>query len=103
MQVHIVADREEKIARLRALLRPAYRVTSALLSAQTSIPGECGAIIAAADLRLPDNIAALKEAAERFKTIRRRVFVIDQKARLLAEPRREGVRTRIGAGASRTQ
>jgi len=84
MLVHIVADRQEKIARLRPLLGPAYRVTSALLTAETSIPGECGAIIAAADLRLPDNIAALKEAAERFKSIRRRVFVIDQKARLFA-------------------
>ena len=84
MLVHIVADREEKIARLRPLLGPAYRVTSALLTAEAGIPGECGAIIAAADLRLPDNIAALKEAAESFKSIRRRVFVIDQKARLFA-------------------
>ena len=61
-----------------------YRVTSALLAAETSIPAECGAIIAAADLRLPDNIAALKEAAEKFNSIRRRVFIIDQKARLFA-------------------
>jgi putative nucleotidyltransferase with HDIG domain len=84
MLVHIVADREEKIARLRPLLGPAYRVTSALLAAQTRIPAECSAIIAAADLRLPDNIAALKAAAEKFNSIRRRVFVIDQRSRLFA-------------------
>ena len=61
-----------------------FRVSSALLAAQTSIPAECGAIVVAADLSLPDNIAALKEAAEKFNGIRRRVFVIDQKARLFA-------------------
>ena len=81
MLVHIVADRQEKVAKLRPLLGPTFRVSSALLAAQTSIPAECGAIVVAADLSLPDNIAALKESAERFNGIRRRVFIIDQKAR----------------------
>src|SRR6185437_10374199 len=84
MLVHIVADRQEKVAKLRPLLGPTYRVSSALLAAQTSIPAECGAIIIAADLSLPDNIAALKESAEKFNGVRRRVFIIDQKARLFA-------------------
>lgn len=84
MLVHIVADRQEKVAKLRPLLGPAFRVSSALLGAQTSIPAECGAIVVAADLSLPDNIAALKASAERFNGIRRRVFIIDQKARLFA-------------------
>ena len=84
MLVHIVADRQEKVAKLRPLLGPTFRVSSALLAAQTSIPAECGAIVVAADLSLPDNIAALKQSAEKFNGIRRRVFIIDQKARLFA-------------------
>jgi len=84
MLVHIVADRQEKIARLRSLLESTYRTSSALLSEQASIPAECGAIVIAADLRLADNIAALKQAAEKLSGIRRRIFIIDQKVRLAA-------------------
>jgi putative nucleotidyltransferase with HDIG domain len=41
-------------------------------------------VITAADLRLADNIAALKEISAQFNGARRRVFVIDRKERLLA-------------------
>ena len=84
MLVHIVADRQEKLATLRPLLGPSFRVSSSLLDAQTSVPSECDAIIVAADLSLADNIALLKELAETFNRVRRRIFIIDQKARLLA-------------------
>jgi putative nucleotidyltransferase with HDIG domain len=84
MLVHIVADRQEKLAKLRPLLGPSFRVTTALLAARADVPAECGALIAAADLRLADNIAALKESADRFNGLRRRIFIIERKARLAA-------------------
>ena len=84
MFVHILTDNQKKVSELRPLLGSQYRVTSALLNEGTSVPKECDAVIAAADLRDPSNIAALKEASAKFKSIRRKIFVIDHKARLLA-------------------
>jgi putative nucleotidyltransferase with HDIG domain len=84
MFIHILTDNQHKVSELRPLLGPQYRVTSALLHDGASVPKECDAVIAAADLRDPDNIVALKEASAKFKGIRRKIFVIDHKARLLA-------------------
>jgi putative nucleotidyltransferase with HDIG domain len=84
MLVHIVADQQSKITELRSLFGSPYRVTSDLLDAQNNVPKECDAIITAADLRNADNIAALKEVSATFKRARRKIFVIDHKARLCA-------------------
>src|SRR3977135_148415 len=84
MFVHIVADRQDKISGLRALLGLQYCVTSALLAGENYVAKECDAAIIAADLRIADNIAALKELSAQFKGAPRRIFVIDQKARLFA-------------------
>jgi putative nucleotidyltransferase with HDIG domain len=83
MLVHIVADRQERLATLRPLLGPSFRVGSSLLDAPADV-SECDAIIVAADLRLADNIALLKEMAPAFNRVRRRIFIIDQRARLSA-------------------
>src|SRR5258707_8951878 len=82
MFVHIVADHQNKISELRAMFGSQHRVTSALLNCESDAPKECDVIIAAADLRNADNIAAIKEVSAVFKSARRKVFVIDQKARL---------------------
>jgi putative nucleotidyltransferase with HDIG domain len=84
MFVHIVADHQNKISELRSLLGSQYRITSALLNGESSAPKECDAIIIAADLRNADNIAALKELSATFKSARRKIFVVDQRARLVA-------------------
>jgi putative nucleotidyltransferase with HDIG domain len=55
-----------------------------LLDSGNDIPQPCDAAIVAADLRSEDNIAALKALSAKTKMARRRIFVIDQKARLLA-------------------
>jgi putative nucleotidyltransferase with HDIG domain len=54
-----------------------------LLSRGDSIPQPCDATIVAVDLRTEDNIAALRALSAKSTLARRRVFVIDQKARLL--------------------
>src|ERR1700740_1415187 len=84
MFVHIVADHQDKISELRQLFGLQYCVTSALLDDGNGIPEPCDATIIAADLRSEDNIAALKALSAKTKIARRRVFVIEQKARLLA-------------------
>jgi hypothetical protein len=83
MLVHIVADQQSKISELRSLLGSQHRMTSALLDGDVTAT-ECDVAITAADLRVADNIAALKEISAQFRGTRRRVFVIDRKARLLA-------------------
>jgi putative nucleotidyltransferase with HDIG domain len=84
MFVHIVADHTEKISRLRRLFGLQHCVTSSLLNSGDDIPQPCDATIIAADLRSEENIAALKALSVKTKIARRRIFVIDQKARLLA-------------------
>jgi putative nucleotidyltransferase with HDIG domain len=84
MFVHIIAEHPSKLSELQALLGTPYRVSSALLGGESSIPGECDAIVIAADLRHANNIAMLRGMSEAFKRAHRRVFVVDQKARLCA-------------------
>ena len=84
MLVHIVADHTDKISGLRRLFGLQHCVTSSLLNSGNDIPQPCDATIIAADLRSEDNIAALKALSAKTKIARRRIFVIDQKARLLA-------------------
>jgi putative nucleotidyltransferase with HDIG domain len=84
MFVHIVVDHQEKISQLRRLFGLQYCVTSSLLNSDNDVPTQCDAVIIAADLRSEENITALKELSAKTKIARRRVFVLDQKARLLA-------------------
>ena len=84
MLVHIVADHTDKISGLRRLFGLQHCVTSSLLNSGNDIPQPCDATIIAADLRSEDNIAALKALSAKTKIARRRIFVLDQKARLLA-------------------
>jgi HD-GYP domain-containing protein (c-di-GMP phosphodiesterase class II) len=84
MFLHVVADQPDRISALRSLLEPRYRVTSSLLHEENSIPKGCDAAIVSADLKNADNIAALKEVSARFKGVKRIIYIIDQRARLLA-------------------
>jgi len=84
MLVHIVADQQNKILELRPLFGSQYSVSSALLNSENNVPKDCDALIIAADLRNADNILALKEISASFRGLKRKVFVINQKARLCA-------------------
>lgn len=83
MAVHVVADIVSKLSALRAMLEQQYAVTSELLSEAPVRCGECDAIVVTADLRVAENIAALKDAFGRLSHLRKRIFVVDQNARLL--------------------
>jgi putative nucleotidyltransferase with HDIG domain len=83
MSIHVVADCLGKLAELRALLAPHYIFTSAMLSDGQAIDGQFDSVIIGVDLKIVENIAALKESFPKFKTARRKIFIVDQKARLL--------------------
>jgi len=78
MLVQIIADHPNRISDLRALLGSEYRVSSALLNDEIIVAVEYYAAITAADLRIADNIAALKAISLKYKNAPRRIFVIDQ-------------------------
>src|SRR6476660_3027973 len=84
MLLHIVADDRNRISELRSLLESQDRITSALVHDGNSVPKECDALVVAVDLLNADNIAALKEVSATFNNTPRRIFVIDQRLRLLA-------------------
>jgi putative nucleotidyltransferase with HDIG domain len=82
MPVHIIADTAAKISALRPVLERRYAVTSELLSDTPSRGNEHQAIVVTSDLRVVENIAALKETFAKLSQVRKRVFLLDQKSRL---------------------
>ena len=60
MSVHVVADTLVKLSALRSMLEQQYPITSELLSAATMLQSACSAVVVTADLRVVENIAALK-------------------------------------------
>ena len=82
MPVHIVADSISKLSHLRATLEQKYDVTSELLGGASNRCGDSDAVVVAADLSVLENIATLKEMFGKTAHARKRIFVIDQKARL---------------------
>jgi len=82
MPVHVVADTVGKLTGLRATLEQQYAVTSELLGGASEQYCEPDAVVVTADLRVVENIAALKEMFGKLGHVRKRIFLIDQKARL---------------------
>ena len=84
MLLHVVADQEDRISALRTLLETPYHVTSSLLRKENNVPKGCDAAIVSADLKNADSIAALKEVSAKLKGAKRKIYILDQKARLQA-------------------
>jgi putative nucleotidyltransferase with HDIG domain len=82
MSVHVVADTVVKLSSLRAMLEQHYTVTFELLGGAGFRCSESDALVVAADLRIVENIAALKEVLGRLSHVRKRIFLIDQNTRL---------------------
>src|ERR1700721_3722385 len=82
MTVHIVADSDVKLSALRAMLQNHHVVTSELVGGAGRPCSKSDAVVVTADLRVVENIAALKEMFGKFTDIPKRIFLIDQKARL---------------------
>ncbi|MFB9265991.1 HD-GYP domain-containing protein [Bradyrhizobium erythrophlei] len=82
MLIHVVADTPSRLSAVRGILGRTFEVTSELLDAARLRGNDIEAIIVSADLRVIDNIAALKAVSSKLKRIPRRIFIIDQRSRL---------------------
>jgi putative nucleotidyltransferase with HDIG domain len=82
MSVHVVADSVAKLSALRRMLEPHYAVTSELLNGATGVRNAFDAVVVTADLRTVENIAALRAMFGKLGHVRKRIFLIDQNARL---------------------
>jgi hypothetical protein len=83
ISTHLFAGSQGKLPELRAMLTPHFVVTSSLLGGENIGHGGFDAVVIAADLRTVENISALKKIFPKFKNTLKRIFVIDQKSRLL--------------------
>jgi putative nucleotidyltransferase with HDIG domain len=82
MSVHVVADTDVKLSALRALLEGRHAITPELLGTAKGRCGDADSVVVTADLKVVENIAILKEVFGKLTHIRRRIFLIDQNARL---------------------
>lgn len=83
MSIHIIADSPAKVADLRSKLASRYSASSALLNSGKAAPDSLDAVIVAIDLGIPENISALREQFGKSRTERKRIFIIEQRARIL--------------------
>jgi putative nucleotidyltransferase with HDIG domain len=82
MSVHIVADTSARLAGICAVLERKYDVTSQLLSGASIPRDECRALVVKADLRVVENIAALRTTLGNLAHVRKRIFLLDQTVHL---------------------
>jgi putative nucleotidyltransferase with HDIG domain len=82
MPVHVIADTDEKLSTLRAMLDGHHATTSELLGGASNRCSGSDAVVVTADLRAVEKIAALKEAFGSLGHIPKRIFLIEQKERL---------------------
>jgi putative nucleotidyltransferase with HDIG domain len=82
MFVHVVADTSAELAGVRAALERKHEVTSELLGRASIRCSECQALVVKADLRVLENIAALKKTLGSLDHMRKRIFLLDQTVHL---------------------
>jgi putative nucleotidyltransferase with HDIG domain len=78
MSIHVLADSSGRLAGIRAALEHKYDVTSELLGGASISRSECTALVVKADLRIVENIAALRKTLGNLSRVRRRIFLFDQ-------------------------
>ena len=82
MGIHVIGDNIARLSAVRSILEQQYTVTSELLGGATLRGNDIDAVVVSADLRVVDNISALKTVSGKLKRISKRVFILEQKARL---------------------
>lgn len=82
MSIHLIGDSIARLSAVRTILEPQYTVTSELLGGVNLRGGDIDAVVVSADLRLVENISALKTVSGKMRRIPKRVFLLEQKARL---------------------
>jgi response regulator RpfG family c-di-GMP phosphodiesterase len=82
MNVHLVGDDATKLMTLCRMLEKRCTLTSEMLFDARLAGPAIDAIVIDADLRIVDNITALKRIADRLARIPKRIFLTDHKSRL---------------------
>jgi putative nucleotidyltransferase with HDIG domain len=82
MGIHVIGDSIAGLSAVRAMLEQRYTVTSELLGGAGIRGDDIDAVVVSADLRLAENISALKTVSDKLCRIRKRVFLLEQRARL---------------------
>jgi putative nucleotidyltransferase with HDIG domain len=82
MPVHVLADSSDKLAGLCAVLEQKYKVTSELLTVAKVRRGKCRAVVVKADLRVVENIEALRTTLGSLDHVKKRIFLLDQTVHL---------------------
>ena len=82
MQVCVLSDDIAKLTRVREWLSDSCDVTTELLRSPKLGRARYDAVVAAIDVRQPENIIALKEMAQDLARVPKRVFLVDQQSRL---------------------
>jgi putative nucleotidyltransferase with HDIG domain len=82
MPVHVVADTSAKLADICAVLERKYKVTSELLTGAKVRRGTCRAVVVKADLRVVENIEALRTTLGSMAHVKKRIFLLDQTVNL---------------------
>ena len=67
MSIEVIADSPRKSTDLRSMLVPEFVVSCAQLTGKAGVDKGCDAAVVAADLRIVENIAAIKELLPRLK------------------------------------
>lgn len=81
MCVYAVADTQAKLSSVRAMLEPQHPVRADLLSTARICYDDVAAVVAV-DLRVVDNISALKALSAVLSRIPKRIFLIEERTRL---------------------
>jgi len=81
MCVQLFGDTQAKLAALRGMLGTRYPLRAALLG-DASLGGGVDAVVVDADLRIVDNVIALKQIARQLGRVPKRIFLVDRKSRL---------------------
>jgi putative nucleotidyltransferase with HDIG domain len=82
MFVHVVGDTRARLSAVCSLLQQTCAVTSELLSGASFQSSNIDAVVVSADLRVLENISAVKASSGKINRIAKRVFLIDQSTRL---------------------
>jgi HD-GYP domain-containing protein (c-di-GMP phosphodiesterase class II) len=82
MNVHLVGDDTAKLTALHGMLEKRCSLTTEMLGGAAFNAPDLDAVVVAADLRVVDNITALKEISEKLARIPKRIFLTNHKSRL---------------------
>ena len=82
MSVHVVGDTRARLSVVCGMLEQMCAVSSELLSGASIRNKEIDSIVVSADLRLVENISALKAISAKMARVSKRIFLIEQRTRL---------------------